>query len=153
LTTSSGATERSFYLIFVRTFRINSFGQQFLAHSKVRPRKGPDWLKRLLRRGPLANGLQDTDTYLQRACNDRVRTFGEFWVDCSTLRQFFFLLLVALSRLANAAPTYAQENPYIVAYDHNLEEPGNLEIEYFSTVGTQRDGPNYHAYWMSSSME
>jgi hypothetical protein len=41
----------------------------------------------------------------------------------------------------------AQENPYIVAYDHNLEEPGSLEVEYFSTFGTQRGGPNYHAYW------
>jgi hypothetical protein len=69
-------------------------------------------------------------------------------VDCSRFRQFFVLLLLALSLLANSAPTYAQENPYIVAYDHNLEEPGNLEIEYFSTVGTQRGGPNYHAYWM-----
>src|ERR1700760_3488966 len=41
----------------------------------------------------------------------------------------------------------AQENPYIVAYDHNLEEPGSLEIEYFSTLGTQRGGPNFHAFW------
>ena len=41
----------------------------------------------------------------------------------------------------------AQENPYIVAYDHYLEEPGNLEIEYFSTFGTQRGGNNYHAFW------
>jgi hypothetical protein len=44
-------------------------------------------------------------------------------------------------------PTLAQENPYIVAYDHYLEEPGNLEIEYFSTVGTQRGGNNFHAFW------
>jgi hypothetical protein len=46
-----------------------------------------------------------------------------------------------------ARPARAQENPYIVAYDHNLEEPGSLEIEYFSTLGTQRGGPNYHAFW------
>jgi hypothetical protein len=44
-------------------------------------------------------------------------------------------------------PAFAQENPYIVAYDHYLEEPGNLEIEYFSTVGTQRGGNNFHAFW------
>jgi hypothetical protein len=44
-------------------------------------------------------------------------------------------------------PALAQENPYIVAYDHYLEEPGNLEIEYFSTVGTQRGGNNFHAFW------
>jgi len=44
--------------------------------------------------------------------------------------------------------TLAQENPYIVAYDHYLEEPGNLEIEYFSTFGTQRAGHDFHAFWM-----
>jgi hypothetical protein len=44
-------------------------------------------------------------------------------------------------------PLSAQENPYFVAYDHNLEEPGNLEIEYFSTFGTQRGGNNFHSYW------
>jgi hypothetical protein len=42
---------------------------------------------------------------------------------------------------------FAQENPYIVAYDHYLEEPGNMEIEYFSTLGTQRGGNGYHAFW------
>jgi hypothetical protein len=41
-----------------------------------------------------------------------------------------------------------QENPYIVTYDHYLEEPGSLEIEYFSTLGTQRVGNNFHAFWM-----
>jgi hypothetical protein len=41
----------------------------------------------------------------------------------------------------------AQENPYIVAYDHYLEEPGNLEIEYYSTFGTQRGGNDFHAFW------
>jgi len=45
------------------------------------------------------------------------------------------------------APAVAQENPYIVAYDHYLEEPGNLEIEYFSTFGTQRGGNDFHAFW------
>jgi len=41
----------------------------------------------------------------------------------------------------------AQESPYIVAYDHYLEEPGNLEVEYFSTFGTQRAGNDFHAFW------
>jgi hypothetical protein len=45
------------------------------------------------------------------------------------------------------SPLAAQENPYIVAYDHNLEEPGSLEVEYFSTFGTQRGGPGFHAFW------
>jgi hypothetical protein len=46
-----------------------------------------------------------------------------------------------------ATPAAAQENPYIVAYDHYLEEPGNLEIEYYSTFGTQRNGNDFHAFW------
>jgi len=44
-------------------------------------------------------------------------------------------------------PALAQESPYFVAYDHYLEEPGNLEIEYFSTYGTQRVGNSFHAFW------
>ena len=57
------------------------------------------------------------------------------------------LLLSGFLFICTAAPLEAQENPYIVAYDHNLEEPGNLEIEYFSTFGTQRGGPGFHAFW------
>jgi hypothetical protein len=41
----------------------------------------------------------------------------------------------------------SQERPYFVTYDHYLEEPGNLEIEYFSTFGTQRQGNDFHAFW------
>jgi len=40
-----------------------------------------------------------------------------------------------------------QESPYLVTYDHYLEEPGNLDIEYFSTFGTQRGGNDFHAFW------
>jgi len=61
---------------------------------------------------------------------------------CSFLVIAFVLLTAVLS-----CPLSAQENPYFVAYDHNLEEPGNLEIEYFSTFGTQRAGNNFHSYW------
>jgi len=46
------------------------------------------------------------------------------------------------------ASASAQESPYIVAYDHYLEEPGNLEVEYFSTFGSQRGGGNFNAYWL-----
>jgi hypothetical protein len=60
-----------------------------------------------------------------------------------------FAFILTLFAALFGAPRHlsAQENPYIVAYDHNLEEPGSLEIEYFSTLGTQRDGPNFHAFW------
>jgi hypothetical protein len=47
-----------------------------------------------------------------------------------------------------ATPARAQESPYIVTYDHYLEEPGNLEVEYFSTLGTQRKGNDFHSYWV-----
>ena len=43
---------------------------------------------------------------------------------------------------------HAQEGPYIVTYDHYLEEPGSLEVEYFSTLGTQRAGNDFHAFWL-----
>lgn len=61
----------------------------------------------------------------------------------------FFALcsLAAIFLFGRCTPLRAQENPYIVAYDHNLEEPGNLEIEFFSTFGTQRGGPGFHAFW------
>lgn len=54
------------------------------------------------------------------------------------------LLLVVLS----ASASRAQESPYIVTYDHYLEEPGNLEVEYFSNFGTQRGGNDFHAFWV-----
>ncbi len=59
-------------------------------------------------------------------------------------------ILIAIACLFCFLPTtaHAQENPYIVAYDHYLEEPGNLEIEYFSTFGTQRASNDFHAFWM-----
>jgi hypothetical protein len=46
------------------------------------------------------------------------------------------------------SPARCQENPYIVAYDHYMEEPGSLELEYSSLVSTQRGGRDFHAYWV-----
>src|ERR1017187_6264147 len=54
---------------------------------------------------------------------------------------------MALILAALALPARAQESPYIVTYDHYLEEPGSLEVEYFSTFGTQRAGNDFLAYW------
>jgi len=42
----------------------------------------------------------------------------------------------------------AQESPYIVTYDHYLEEPGSLEVEYFSNFATQLGGNDFNAYWL-----
>ena len=59
----------------------------------------------------------------------------------------FAILFLALLSAVSLKPVMAQENPYFVAYDHYLEEPGNLEIEYFSTFGTQRGGNDFHSFW------
>lgn len=59
---------------------------------------------------------------------------------------FAFLLAGAFASLV-PTPLSAQESPYFVAYDHYLEEPGNLELAFNSTFGTQRHGNDYYAYW------
>ena len=58
------------------------------------------------------------------------------------------LSVVLLFGLPLAPRISAQESPYFVTYDHYLEEPGNLEVEYFSTFGTQRGANDFHSYWM-----
>jgi len=58
------------------------------------------------------------------------------------------LVLSMLSFLTLAAAAHAQESPYFITYDHYLEEPGSLELEYFSNLATQRGGKNFDAYWM-----
>lgn len=68
-------------------------------------------------------------------------SFRAFWV--RSARVLCGLALLSISGVARA-----QESPYIVAYDHYLEEPGNLDVEYFSTFGTQRAGNDFHAFWM-----
>ena len=60
----------------------------------------------------------------------------------------FGLFILSVVSAWLPASARAQENPYIVTYDQFLEEPGNLEIEYFSTYGTQRGGNDFHAYWL-----
>src|SRR3984885_1665516 len=59
----------------------------------------------------------------------------------------FLICLLALVLAGLALPLQAQESPYIVTYDHYLEEPGSLEVEYFSTFGTQRGGNAFDAFW------
>ncbi len=63
--------------------------------------------------------------------------------ECKPLNLLWLFLLLLMS----VRPGHAQESPYIVTYDHYLEEPGNLEVEYFSTFGTQHGGHDFHAYW------
>src|SRR5882762_6847964 len=61
--------------------------------------------------------------------------------------RFAWLFLPFRTPVFLSSSALAQESPYFVAYDHYLEEPGNLEIEYFSTYGPQRGGNNFHAFW------
>jgi hypothetical protein len=64
---------------------------------------------------------------------------------------FRFVLLAFLGFVFSSLfclSSSAQESPYIVTYDHYLEEPGSLEVEYFSTFGTQRAGSDFHAFWV-----
>jgi len=62
-------------------------------------------------------------------------------------RTGFFSFLGFLFSSVFCPSLFAQESPYIVTYDHYLEEPGSLEVEYFSTFGTQRSGNDFHAFW------
>jgi hypothetical protein len=50
------------------------------------------------------------------------------------------VLLLIVS--ASFTLSHAQESPYFVTYDHHLEEPGNLEIETYTTSGIARAGQN-----------
>ena len=49
-------------------------------------------------------------------------------------------LLYSLAVVGACWVGWAQESPYVVTYDHHLEEPGNLEVETFSTIGVPRSG-------------
>ena len=51
--------------------------------------------------------------------------------------------LCLFSLLAMLGSSRAQDSPYFVTYDHHLEEPGNLEIESFSTMGVPRSGQQF----------
>lgn len=48
---------------------------------------------------------------------------------------FFLLLLASLHPLLGPATAHAQERPYFITYTHEMEEPGNLEIEFKSVTG------------------
>jgi len=54
------------------------------------------------------------------------------------LRLLFVLLAAFIS-------SHAQERPYFVTYSHEMEEPGNLEIEMFSAIGKPPTGNRFLA--------
>ena len=59
------------------------------------------------------------------------------------LPAIFFLSATALSPFVRA-----QERPYFVTYDHQLEEPDNLEISFNPIFGAQRGGNDFLASWV-----
>jgi hypothetical protein len=58
-----------------------------------------------------------------------------------------FTFALSLLGLFACVSARGQESPYIVTYNHYLEEPGNLDVEYFSTFGVQHGGNDFHAFW------
>ncbi len=52
-------------------------------------------------------------------------------------------VMVGLFVVFLAAGCKAQERPYFVTYSHEMEEPGNLEIEFFNAVGKPPDGNRF----------
>jgi len=67
------------------------------------------------------------------------------WLSTLVFKRFIAVLfLLCLSALCSA-----QEPPYFVTYSHDLEEPGNLELEFKGTVGT----PQYGNHFRSATLE
>lgn len=56
-------------------------------------------------------------------------------------RRTRFASLLALAVLWTVS-ALGQEAPYFVTYDHHMEEPGNLEIATWTTLGVPRSGQN-----------
>lgn len=54
------------------------------------------------------------------------------------------LLFVIIFALILNTSLAAQESPYFVAYDHHLEEPGNLELAANTTIGVPRNGESHY---------
>ena len=70
-------------------------------------------------------------------CDDSPEAHKQSWALQHALNNLLFtrsapLMLLLVAFLVRSAS--AQESPYIVTYDHYLEEPGNLEVEYFSIL-------------------
>jgi hypothetical protein len=56
------------------------------------------------------------------------------------MKRIAFLLVLLPTAILHAA---AQERPYFVTYSHEMEEPGNLDIEIFNAVGKPPGGDRF----------
>ena len=79
------------------------------------------------------------------SCRGASETRKPIWGEISRLG--FLASFLILFSFVFRGQAFAQESPYIVTYDHYLEEPGSLEVEYFSTAGTERAGNAFVAFW------
>ncbi|MGA8144438.1 MAG: hypothetical protein WB987_11165 [Candidatus Acidiferrales bacterium] len=62
-------------------------------------------------------------------------------------------LLLSLAFLVAACtilptPSRAQDTHYFVAYSHHLEEPGSLDVEFYTNYGMQKAGKDFIAPWV-----
>jgi len=64
------------------------------------------------------------------------------------LRSQLYFVLILVGIVLSARSTRAQGTHYFVAYSHHMEEPGSLELEFYSTYGTQRAGNDFVAPWV-----
>src|ERR1700730_818126 len=94
-----------------------------------------------LQSGPFGTVISSDNSSAVRNQFERGRASG-------TLRIVLFIYFGFVCTSLFCPSSFAQESPYIVTYDHYLEEPGSLEVEYFSTFGTQRAGNDFHASWV-----
>ncbi len=62
-----------------------------------------------------------------------------------TWRRFALAIGLLACRALRPDGAAAQERPYLVTYDHQLEEPGNLEIAIDPLLASQRGGGNFLA--------
>src|SRR4051812_22721012 len=61
------------------------------------------------------------------------------------IRDMKSVFMFMLSALALSSGVAAQERPYFVTYDHQLEEPGSFEVGLNPVLGTQRDAGGFAA--------
>jgi hypothetical protein len=104
------------------------------------------WMLSDIGMGDLASMRRYSSSDSDKGRRLRLRSSFTFHRNNTPIRRlavYAFLLAALFIR-----PAAAQESPYIVTYDHYLEEPGNLEIEYFSTFGRQRGGSDFHGFWI-----
>src|ERR1035438_6285470 len=65
------------------------------------------------------------------------------WARAALARIGFAALLLTGMVLPSCLQCHAQEYPYFVTYSQEMEEPGNLDIEWFNAVGNSEIGNRF----------